>query len=323
MAGSDDALWILIAAILVDCALGEPKALWARVPHPVVSLGTLVSWLDHRLNVPSAPPARQFAAGAGAAAIMLVGGLAVGAVVAGLTRVLPFGAVAEVLLVAVFLAGRSLYDHVAEVATRLAGEGLEGGRDAVRQIVGRDPDDLDEAGISRAAIESLAENFSDGFVAPALWYLALGLPGLVAYKAINTADSMIGYRTPRYRSFGTASARLDDVLNWVPARISGGLIVAAAMVSGRDWRGAIWAMAADARHHKSVNAGWPEAAMAGALGIMLAGPRSYDGKTVDDAAMNGSGRQNLGAEDIWASLKLGCGAASVMLTVILVAAFLR
>jgi adenosylcobinamide-phosphate synthase len=195
-----------------------------------------------------------------------------------------------VVLVAVVLAGRSLHDHVAAVATAYESAGITAGRGAVAKIVGRDPEGLDEAGLSRAAIESLAENFSDGVVAPAFWFALFGLPGLFAYKAINTADSMIGHRSPRHRDFGWASARLDDLANRLPARLSAVAIAMAAPLAGGAIAGAFRVVRADAREHRSRNAGWPEAAMAGALGVSLSGPRSYDGIVGDEPYLNEGGR---------------------------------
>ncbi|RMH42828.1 MAG: cobalamin biosynthesis protein CobD, partial [Alphaproteobacteria bacterium] len=191
------------------------------------------------------------------------------------------------------------------------------GRVAVARIVGRDTATLDRAGVARAAIESAAENFSDGVVAPVFWLLVGGLPGLVAYKAVNTADSMIGYRTPRHEAFGWAAARLDDAMNWVPARLAAVLL---ALVGG--WR-ARWAdMRRDAGHHRSPNAGWPEAAMAGALGVALAGPRSYQGTLTDDPFVNPKGRRDAGAEDVDRAVSLLWRAWLVLLGAIALAAAL-
>jgi adenosylcobinamide-phosphate synthase len=217
---------------------------------------------------------------------------------------LPFGLAIVAVLASSLLAQRSLYEHVERVATALEQQGLDGGRRAVSQIVGRDPDVLDEAGVARAAIESLAENFSDGVVAPAFWLAVGGLAGGVAYKAINTADSMIGHRTPRHADFGFAAAKLDDLVNLPASRLSA-LLIAAAAAIGKDtsaseaWR----AVFRDAHRHRSPNAGWPEAAMAGALGLALAGPRVYGGVTVPDATM-GNGRRDANAQDIRAALRL-------------------
>jgi adenosylcobinamide-phosphate synthase len=221
----------------------------------------------------------------------------------GLLR-LPFGWIAAVLLASTLLAQRGLHEHVARVATALETAGLPAGRQAVSHIVGRDAHSLDQAGVARAAIESLAENFSDGVVAPALWMIIAGLPGAAVYKAINTADSMIGFRTPRHAAFGWAAARLDDLVNLPASRLSALLIIAAASVTkGASPAGAWRAVRRDAHRHRSPNAGYPEAAMAGALGLMLAGPRVYGGVQVDDAMM-GDGRRAADAADIRAALKL-------------------
>jgi len=210
----------------------------------------------------------------------------------------------EAALAFSLIAQRDLHDHVRRVAVALVNEGLPGGRREVAMIVGRDPEALDEPGVCRAAIESLAENFADGVVAPVFWYLLAGLPGLMAYKAVNTADSMIGHKTERYLHFGWASARFDDLLNLVPSRLSGLLfVVAAVALPGGDPKEAVRAMLRDAPQHKSPSAGWPEAALAGALGLALAGPRRYHGELVRDAWM-GQGRAQCTPADIMRSLQL-------------------
>lgn len=291
---------ILPFALAMDALLGDPDWLWRRVPHPVVIMGRLISWLDSRLNQGGS---RRVA---GVAALVLLIGAAGGAAI-GLQWLFaqhPLGIAAEALAVAILLAQRSLYDHVRRVYFAFGDGGLPAAREAVSMIVGRDPNALDEAGVCRAAIETTAENFSDGVVAPAFWYLIAGLPGIVIYKAVNTADSMIGHRTPRHEAFGWASARLDDGLNLIPARLSGLLIVLAAPLTGGDMRGAWGAMWRDATRHRSPNAGWPEAAMAGALGVALAGPRQYATGRVEDAWMNDGGRAEARPEDISRALRL-------------------
>jgi adenosylcobinamide-phosphate synthase len=210
------------------------------------------------------------------------------------------------------LASRSLYDHVRAVAAALERDGLAAGRDVVARIVGRNPAVLDEAGVARAAIESLAENFSDAVVAPALWCAVLGLPGIALYKAINTADSMLGHRTPRHEAFGWASARLDDVVNLPASRLAGLLL---ALAAGRGALGALAAMRRDAPRHRSPNAGWPEAAMAGALGLRLAGLRVYGATRIDDAWM-GDGRAEAGVADIHHALALYRRACALLLALL-------
>jgi adenosylcobinamide-phosphate synthase len=202
------------------------------------------------------------------------------------------------------IAQRSLYQHVAGVRNAFADGGLAAARRAVAMIVGRDPDQLDEAGVCRAAIESCAENFSDGVVAPVFWLALLGLPGLIGYKAINTADSMIGHLSPRYASFGWAAARLDDVVNLIPARLSGLLVAAIAPFAAGTIADALRVMWCDAAKHRSPNAGWPESAMAGALGLALAGPRRYGTRIVDDVFLNAEARQDASPGDIGRALKL-------------------
>ena len=249
-------------------------------------------------------PARRRA---GVAALVILLAVTGGAALLVEGLLAPLGLIGGLLvavLASTLLAQRSLHDHVAAVATALETGGLEAGRRAVSMIVGRDPDRLDEAGVSRAAIESLAENFSDGVTAPAFWLGLLGLPGIVLYKAVNTADSMIGHRTPRHEAFGWAAARLDDLITLPASRLTAALIVAAAALDGPEpARRALRCVGRDARRHRSPNAGWPEAAMAGALGLRLAGPRVYGTVLVADAFM-GEGRTEAHAGDIRAALRL-------------------
>ena len=301
-------LWMLAAAVAVAALLGDPDLLWRRAPHPVVLFGRLVAFLDGRLNRRHVAPATQKAAGTLAILLVVAVSAAAGWGLEFLFRQIPFGFVGTILVAAVLLAGRSLYDHVAAVAAAFARGGIESARKAVSRIVGRDPGSLDEAGVSRAAIESAAENFSDGLVAPAFWFAVLGLPGLLAYKAINTADSMIGHRSARYLHFGWASARLDDLVNLPASRLAGALVALAAPLAGGSIAAAFRTMLAEARNHRSPNAGWPEAAMASALGIALAGPRRYRGELVDDPYVNAAGRKRATADDIRRALRVYLGA---------------
>lgn len=300
-----DPLLILLLAIAFDAILGDPPWLYRALPHPVVILGRGIDWLDRRLNRETAANVARRGAGALAVLILVGAAVATGWILSAAFARLPFGWVLEGLAMSSLIAQKSLYDHVAAVARGLEQGGLEGGRKAVSLIVGRDPESLDDAGVARAAIESLAENFSDGVVAPLFWAALFGLPGLLAYKAVNTADSMIGHRTPRHEAFGWAAARLDDLVNLVPARLAGLLIVAAAlMLPGARAGKALHAMRRDAPKHRSPNAGWQEAAMAGALGLAIAGPRRYGGRTVEDAWMGAGGRTEATAEDIRRALRL-------------------
>jgi adenosylcobinamide-phosphate synthase len=291
-------------ALLIEVLVGYPDRLFGAIGHPVTWMGRLLGALEFSLNNPRASNARRNMAGA-AAVLILVGVSATIAYVAQRDLLLlQLGIVWVALAASTLIAQRSLYQHVARVAAALERDGLIGGRAAVGQIVGRDPDALDEAGVARAAIESLAENFSDGVVAPVFWMALLGLPGATAYKAINTADSMIGHRTARHEAFGFAAARLDDLVNLPASRLSAGLVTAAAALSSRAAAAEAWrAVVRDARHHRSPNAGYPEAAFAGALGLALAGPRVYGGVEVEDAVM-GDGRRAATAADIRAALAL-------------------
>lgn len=264
-------------ALAVDALVGDPPGLWRRVRHPVVWMGAAVFWLDHRLN-----RGRRVD---GVIALATLLGLAVGPALA-LSLLLPggiLGLALEAVLAATLLAHNSLHRHVAAVA---AASGLAAAREAVGQIVGRQTAGMDEADVARAALESLGENFSDGVVAPAFWLAVGGLPGIVAYKAINTADSMIGHRTVRYEAFGWAAARLDDVANFVPARLTAALIALTRPSTVRRW-----AVVRDgARRHASPNAGWPEAALALNLAVSLGGPRHYGDRLVDGVRLNPQGR---------------------------------
>ncbi len=275
--------FLLVCALCLDAALGEPDWLWSRVRHPAVLMGNAIGWLDDRLNHGTHRRLK------GVLAVIV---LVLAAFVLGRALTL-LGPIVEIVICAILLAQKSLVTHV-----RAVGEGLLSslaeGRAQVAMIVSRDTRDMTEPQVARSAIESAAENLSDGVIAPAFWFLIAGLPGLLVYKAVNTADSMIGYRNEKYRAFGWAAARLDDALNLIPARLTFVMIVA---LSGQWSR---WAeMVADARRHISPNAGWPEAAMARALDIALAGPRSYDGQMRDLAWVNGNARQDIDAAEVF------------------------
>jgi adenosylcobinamide-phosphate synthase len=299
-----DAPWILLGALALDALIGDPAALWRRLPHPVAAIGVAIGWLDRRLNRETWSAATRRRAGVAALAILVGAGFASGFLVESLLRRLPASEWFVALAASVFLAQRSLYDHVARVRDAFAVGGLAAARAAVSMIVGRDPDSLDEAGVCRAAIESCAENFSDGVVAPAFWFALLGLPGLIAYKTVNTADSMIGHRTPRHEAFGWAAARFDDVLNVCPARLAGVLVALAGPVSGGHPLQALTTMWRDARKYRSPNAGWPESAMAAALALALAGPRRYGTRRVDDPFLNPEGRPTATPGDITRALRV-------------------
>jgi adenosylcobinamide-phosphate synthase len=278
----------MLVALAVDAVLGWPGALFARIGHPVTWIGSLIGVVDARWNGPSDPPARRSLAGAAAALIVIALAAAVGWL---LQWAMPSDWRAVVLtgvLAWPLVASRSLYDHVAAVRDPLAAGNIEMAREAVSMIVGRDPDQLEKAGIARAAIESLAENTADGVVAPLFWGALLGLPGIAGYKAINTLDSMIGHRNERHEAFGWAAARIDDVANFIPARLTGFIFAFAGDLD--KFSRALSCMLKDGRRHRSPNAGWPEAAMAGSLGVRLCGPRLYDGKPANEPWLNGMGR---------------------------------
>ena len=280
---------VLLLALALDWLIGDPAPVYCRIPHPVVMIGHLITALDMRFNRGSAW------VGAGMAVFVVALCAGIGWALAWGMRTFPGGWAVEALVASALLGYRGLHDAARAVALGLEEDNLEAGRAAATHIVGRDPDGLDEAGVARAAIESVAENLSDGVVAPLFWYVLLGLPGMLAYKAVNTLDSMIGHRTPRHKAFGRFAARLDDAANWPAARITG---IVLCLVGG-GWR-VMWR---DARKTISPNAGWPEAAMAGALGVALAGPRTYAGKGVD-APWLGDGRREATPADIYGALRI-------------------
>lgn len=289
----------MVIAMVIDAALGWPAAIFQRIGHPVTWLGRLINIIDVRWNIAGDSFRLRRAKGV-VALLAVVAAAAVPAMV--IQLLLPptiIGTVLMGVLAWPLVASRSLYHHVAAVVVPLGNGDLAGARSAVAMIVGRDTDKLDEAGVARAAIESLAENASDGVVAPIFWGVLLGLPGIAGYKAINTLDSMIGHRTSRHEAFGWASARVDDVVNFVPARLTALLFV---LVSRRPLDTMSLALR-DARHHRSPNAGWPEAAMAGALGTRLSGPRTYHDRTADEPWLN-EGGHDASREDIWKALRL-------------------
>jgi len=306
-------LIILVAALGVEALFGYPQRVYKLIGHPVTWIGALISKLDRDLNRDDESRAARKASGV-LALIVLVAISAGLAWIAQITLASTWlGNIALVLIASTMFASRSLYDHVRDVALALRNEGLDAGRTMVGRIVGRNPETLDEHGVARAAIESLAENASDGITAPVIWFALLGLPGLAAYKAINTADSMIGHRTPRHEAFGWAAARLDDLVNLPASRLTGFLFaLAARFIPNGSMDNAFRAMRRDAHRHRSPNAGWPESAMAGALGLKLNGPKTYGATHVEDAYM-GDGRREATTDDIERALRLACIAWALMI----------
>jgi adenosylcobinamide-phosphate synthase len=292
-------------ALITERIVGYPDWLFKRVGHPVTWMGALISALDRKWNREGDDFASRKRMGILALFVLIGCTVAAALAIAAVLMLLPFGPILLVLAAASLPAQKSLETHVEAVATALRYNGLDAGRKAVSMIVGRDPEKLDDAAVCRAAIESLAENFSDGVVAPAFWLGIGGLAGGAAYKAANTADSMIGHRSPRHEAFGWAAARFDDLINLPASRLTAALFVMAAVfVKDASPRDAMRAIRRDAKHHRSPNAGWPEAAMAGALGIALAGPRSYGGQMIEARYMGEGNRTNLNFDDITRALKL-------------------
>ena len=313
---------LTLLALLIELMFGYPQSLARAIGHPVTWMGKLIDGLDAKLNREDASPGARRRAGAIAVFVLLVVVGIVSFIVEQLLFLLPLGLLAAAIVASTMLSQRSLFVHVADVAEALEERGLEAGREAVAKIVGRDTATLDEAGVARAAIETLAENFSDGVVAPSFFMVLLGLPGAALYKEINTADSMIGHRTERHVDFGRNAAQLDDIVNLPASRLSALLIVAAASLTKGASASAAWrATWRDGQKHVSPNAGYPEAAMAGALGLSLAGPRFYHGTETDGAWM-GDGRREASATDIRAALELYGRADGLLIAVVFVLAAL-
>ncbi|WP_417584035.1 adenosylcobinamide-phosphate synthase CbiB [Pelagibacterium sp.] len=295
---------IAVLAAIFERFIGYPAWVTDRIGHPVIWIGNLIDALDRRYNDPGKPFESRRIWGVFAIIAVVLVTLAVTLGIQQLLHFVPFGWLFEILLASTLIAQKSLRDAVLSVARALEKDGIQAARIAVAHIVGRDTAQLDEAEVSRAAIETLAENTSDGVIAPMLFLALFGLPGAAVYKAINTADSMIGHRSERHAAFGWASAKLDDLVNFVPARLTAGLIaLAARAMPSADARAAWETALRDAPGHASPNAGWPEAAMAGALGFSLGGPRAYSGKTLDLPGM-GTGKRELSADDIATAIRL-------------------
>ena len=314
----------VLCALLIEAGFGYPASLLDRIKHPVMWMGALIESLDSRLNHPGLQEAKRRRNGWIALLLLLAASVLPAIAVQSIMLQLP-GPIALIVLACLastLIAQRSLYEHVAAVADALDAGGLEAGRKAVAEIVGRDTRVLDESGVARSAIESLAENFSDGVVAPSFWGVLLGLPGMVAYKAINTADSMIGHRTPRHEAFGYASAKVDDVVNLPASRLAALWIALAAWFhDDADVRRALETVRKDAHRHRSPNAGWPEAAMAGALGLKLSGPRVYHGALTDEDWI-GEGREEATAADIRRALGVYKTACTLQIAALGLLAFL-
>ena len=313
---------LALLALLVELVAGYPDALMKAIGHPVTWMGRLIEFLDKRFNSEDADAETRRRMGAIALFLLVLIVGAIAFAVETTLLLLPFGLIFAGIACSAFIAQRSLYTHVANVADALETGNLAKAREEVAHIVGRDTAGLDEAGVARAAIESLAENFSDGVVAPVFWIWLGGLTGGAVYKAINTADSMIGHRSERHENFGKPAAQLDDLVNLPGSRLSGALIVAAAALPGSGSAGAAWhTMMGDASKHASPNAGYPEAAMAGALGLALGGPRSYEGKDTEGVWL-GSGRRDAKAADVYAALELYGRADGLLIALVFVLAAL-
>lgn len=318
---------LALLALIIEALVGYPDALHRRIGHPVEWIGALITHAERAWNLSSLAFERRRLNGVLALAVVLLVTLSVAVLLVAVAELLPWPLDLLILamLASTLVAQRSLDVHVKAVADALETHGIDAGRIEVAKIVGRDPETLDQSAVARAAIESLAENFSDGVVAPVFWTVVGGLPGAALYKAVNTADSMIGHKSERHLAFGWASARLDDLINLPASRLTALFLVgAAAILPDASWEQAYAAVKRDARNHRSPNAGWPEAAMAGALGLKLAGPRVYGGKTVDDNWM-GNGRANATVVDIRRALQLyriACGLQAGLVALVALVAWM-
>ena len=302
----------ILLALILDAFLGEPIWIWSKIPHPTVLMGRIIKWCELKYNNGINRKNKG---------ILFIASMVIFLAIFGyLIEKLPFSAIWKILIVAILLSHKSLTEHVTAVSLGLQ-KNLSQGRTAVAMIVGRDTANLAETDIARSAIESAAENFSDGIIAPLFWFLIGGLPGILIYKFVNTSDSMIGYKNIQYNQFGWAAARLDDLLNWIPARLSGLLICIV-----HQNNSALNIMWRDAKLHRSPNAGWPESAMAGVLDVSISGPRSYEGVIKNYPFVNVDGKKKLTAVDIdnavdvlwrsWGGLVLGCGVILFFSTII-------
>lgn len=289
---------VMLIALAIDAVVGWPKVLYAMIGHPVTWIGKLIGRLDRWVNLEGTEEQGRRIAGVVVAGLVTAVAALAGVLVVWLLPGGAAGMVMQAVLCWPLLAARSLYTHVADVARPLSSRDIAGARLAVARIVGRDTSRLDEAGVARASLESLAENASDGVIAPLFWGAIFGLPGVAAYKAINTLDSMIGHKSPRYLAFGWASARLDDLVNLIPARLTALLFAAVSP----DPRAALRCMGEDARKHRSPNGGWPEAALAASLGVRLSGPRSYGDAVATEPWINGAAHDP-GAADLERGLR--------------------
>ena len=311
--------FVLLLALLIDRSIGDPDWIWRKVPHPVAAFGAGIKWFETRFNRKSISFRRRKWFGITTILVLLLVTFIIGLFIHRFLLQLGFtGIIIEALVASIFIAQKSLVDHVGKVEKAFKQGSLAEARAAVSLIVGRETKNLDESAVCRAAIESLAENSSDGVVAPVFWYLILGLPGLFCYKLVNTADSMIGYKNERFKDFGWASARLDDVVNFIPARLTAFIVILTSglFINRKAAEKAIEVVRKDARHHHSPNAGFPECAFAGALDVKLLGPRIYSGEAVDEPFQNESGKM-AGPDDICRAIRLFKRSMDVLFLVIL------
>lgn len=303
------------AGLLIDMLVGDP----GFITHPVIIMGRLISWLDSKLRRPGDSPGRQLVLGLALWCVVVGTSFGVTCVLLKAAAMLSpsIALLLNLWLVSTTIAAKGLADAGQKVARRLRAGDIEGARRAVGEIVGRDTDRMPPEEIIRAAVESIAENTVDGVISPLFYAAVGGAPLAMAYRAINTMDSMLGYKDKDFLYFGRAAARLDDAANFVPARLAGLLMSFAALLLGFDWRAAFRVWRRDAARHPSPNAGIPESVVAGALGLRLGGLNYYDGYPRLRATMGDISRQ-FDVEDISRSSRIML-VASVACAVVLAA----
>ena len=289
---------VIIIAVLVDAYAGDEHLLWRKVPHPIIYIGRYINFLDIEFNRKEFSDKSKFFNGFLVIFISVIGLYFLTRILEDLLLNNTFGYIILGFLVSILLSGKSLFSHVKSIYDDLMRDDIQSAKSNLSKIVSRDVDKLDESSITRGSIESLSENFCDGYISPIFWFLVLGFPGVVIYKFISTADSMIGYKNEKYIKFGKCAAKIDDIMNFVPARISSLFIVLATYLLKENWKSAIQITKIDAKKSSSPNSGWPESSMAGALDIALGGSNYYENKFVNSEWINASAAKEIDSDHI-------------------------
>ena len=286
-----DLLIVIFIAVIVDAIWGDDHWIWRKFKHPVALVGRFINFLDVEFNRNEFSESSRTFNGFIVIIMSIIIIWFLSSIIEGLLFGNIIGNLILGLIISILLAGKSLFVHVKDIYDDFMRDDLDNAKINLSKIVSRKVDEYDESAITRGAIESLSENLSDGYVAPLFWLLIAGLPGIFIYKFINTADSMIAYKNDKYHNFGKCTAYLDDILNFIPARLSSLLQVFASFVLKENWQQALLCIKQDASKSPSPNSGWPESAMAGALDISLGGDNFYDGELIKSDWINGSGEK--------------------------------